>query len=207
MFKKLGLIVLLSLVAVYCGGGETAKDNVSETVDETVETAAAPATVSIDNFEAEAEKLVDKLVTVEGTVGHVCRHGGKRMFLLGENPDNNLKVLTGADISAFDVALEGSDVIVEGFVRESRVDEAYLDELEKKTLENMKKAQEEKKEGEASDDHGHDGNADEATHNIQHKDPLKNIKDMKEELKSNPKGYLSFYSIECRTFKVKEETK
>ena len=204
MFKKLSLIVLLSLVAMYCGGGETAKENVSDSVGETVETAAAPVAVSIDTFEADAEKLVDKLVTVEGTVSHVCRHSGKRMFLLGQNPDNNLKVLTGADISVFDVALEGSDVIVNGYVRESRVDEAYLDELEKKTLENMKKAQEEEKADEAAASN-HEGQTDEATHNIEHKDPLQNIKDMKEELKNSPKGYLSFYSIECQTFKVKEE--
>lgn len=204
MFKKLSLIVLLSLVAMYCGGGETAKENVSDSVGETVETAAAPVAVSIDTFETDAEKLVDKLVTVEGTVSHVCRHSGKRMFLLGQNPDNNLKVLTGADISVFDVALEGSDVIVNGYVRESRVDEAYLDELEKKTLENMKKAQEEEKADEAAASN-HEGQTDEATHNIEHKDPLQNIKDMKEELKNSPKGYLSFYSIECQTFKVKEE--
>ncbi len=200
MLKKLSLILLLSLVAVYCGGGETAKENAAETI----ETALAPVAISIDTFEAEAGNLVDKLVTFEGTVSHVCRHGGKRMFLLGENPDNNLKVLAGGDITAFDVALEGSDVTVNGYVRESRVDEAYLDELEKKTLENIKKAREKKKEEQAAAGH-HEGQTDEATHNIEHKDPLKNIKDMKEELKNNPKGYLSFYSIECETFKVKED--
>ncbi len=202
MLKKLSLILFLALVAVYCGGGETAQETPQETKGETIEAAIAPVAVSIANFEAEAGNLVDKLVTVEGTVSHICRHGGKRMFLIGENPDDNLKVLAGTAITAFDVALEGSDVIVNGYVRESRVDEAYLDELEKKTLENIKKAEEEKKEAAAA---SHEGQTDEATHNIEHKDPLQNIKDMKEQLKNSPKGYLSFYSIECDTFKVKED--
>jgi len=204
MLKKLSLIFLLSLVAIYCGSGESAQETPQEAKGETIETAAnTPVAVSIANFEAEAGNLVDKLVTVEGTVSHICRHGGKRMFLVGENPDDNLKVLAGGAITAFDVALEGSDVMVNGYVRESRVDETYLDELEKKTLENLKKTQEEAKESAAAA--SHEGQTDEATHNIEHKDPLQNIKDMKEQLKNNPKGYLSFYSIECASFTVKED--
>jgi RecJ-like exonuclease len=74
------------------------------------------AKVEINNFATAAEKLVGKEVQVEGMVTHVCKHGGKKMFLMSDNADVQVKITTGEDMAAFPVELEGSTVWVKGIV-------------------------------------------------------------------------------------------
>lgn len=61
---------------------------------------------------------------------HVCKHGGKRMFIIGTDPENRIQVKAGDAISSFVETLEGSDVVIHGFVDELRIDEAYLTQWE-----------------------------------------------------------------------------
>jgi hypothetical protein len=149
-----------------------------------------PVKLTIEEFETKAGDLVDQMVEIEGTVVHVCRHGGKRLFMIGEKPEPQIKVTTGDKISAFDVKLEGSDIVAEGILRELRVDEAYLDQLEKNARESAEKARNE-------DRQGHDLH--------RHQDPLKSINNMRERLKKSGKDYLSFFSVECSAYKVKQD--
>jgi hypothetical protein len=149
-----------------------------------------PVKLPVEEFETKAGDLVDQMVEIEGTVIHVCRYGGKRLFLIGEKSKPQIKVTTSNKISAFDAKLEGSDIIAEGILREFRVDEAYLDQLEKNARESAEKALNE-------DRQGHDLH--------RHQDPLKSINNMREQLKKSGKDYLSFFSVECSAYKVKED--
>ena len=39
--------------------------------------------MEVDNLLADAEKLTGGKVTVEGVCTHICRHGGRKIFLMG----------------------------------------------------------------------------------------------------------------------------
>jgi hypothetical protein len=103
MFKKLVLFALLATLVVACSNNG-AKEQ-------------AAVQLSVEKVTAEAKDFVDKNVAVSGTVVHVCRHGGKKMFIIGEDPEKRFKVTANAQVGSFDVALEGSNVTVEGFVQ------------------------------------------------------------------------------------------
>lgn len=154
------------------------------------DTDVKPVKLTIEEFETKAGDLVDQKVAIEGTVVHVCRHGGKRLFIIGEKPEPQIKITTGKSIPAFEVKLEGSDIIAVGILKEFRVDETYLDQLEKNSRENREKALNEDRQGE--DLH-------------RHQDPLKSINDMRAQLKKSGKDHLSFFSVECESYTVKED--
>lgn len=117
MLKKMFLLALSLALIIGC----------SQKSDEATEAATE---VTVAQAIQQADQYVDKAVKLEGTVVHVCTHGGKRMFITGENPDERLKITIGADIGAFDVSLEGSVVEVEGVMKEQRIDAAYIDQRE-----------------------------------------------------------------------------
>ena len=98
MLKRIFVIALVIGAAVACNNPKQ-------------EEATAIATAE---FETMAGDLLDKTVTVEGTVMHVCKHGGKKMFI----SDDRVKIIASDKIAAFDTELEGSDVIIKGIIRE-----------------------------------------------------------------------------------------
>jgi len=63
-------------------------------------------------------------------VTHICKHGGKKMFLVGENPDVKVVVFAGEAISEFPVELEGTKVKVFGIVKVEEITEATVAEWE-----------------------------------------------------------------------------
>jgi hypothetical protein len=67
-------------------------------------------------FPDKAEKYMDQKIQIEGLVVHVCKHGGKKMFLVGEDPDVRVKIDASDEVSVFDAELEGSTVMVQGIV-------------------------------------------------------------------------------------------
>jgi hypothetical protein len=73
--------------------------------------------VTTTEFATVAENMVDKTVTIEGTVLHVCKHGGKKMFI----GDDRVKIIASETLAAFDQELEGSTVTVTGIIREEAV--------------------------------------------------------------------------------------
>lgn len=114
MIKKLFFFAALAFAVAACNNAGQDGDKEAMTVGELME---------------QAETLVDQTVMVEGTVTHVCKHGGKRLFIT-DGMDHEIKVESGENIAQFDATLEGSEVVVEAIVRELRIDEAYLQEWE-----------------------------------------------------------------------------
>lgn len=120
MIKKILLFSLTILIFAACGND----DNNSVTPNDTTEIKNAEVTeLSLSDFDSLAGNFVGKEVSVSGIVDHVCKHGGKKLFLV--DGDYNLHVFND---NRFDEALSGSKVIVKGTVKEERVDSAYLAE-------------------------------------------------------------------------------
>lgn len=142
---------------------------------------------SIDNY-------IDKDVLVLGTVSHVCSHGGKRLFLIAENPDVAIKVTPNDEIGIFSKEIEGSTVHIYGKVKELRIDDAYITDMEKEMMEGV--------ENEAA--HTHDG-----THDGEHKTGLdstqiEKIAQMRQEVIESGKGYIAQYWIEATKVEATE---
>lgn len=156
--------------------------------------------VSLATLLSETENFVDKPVKVIGTVDHVCKHGGKKMFIFGENPDDRIKITTGEKMSSFEPTLEGSDVLVNGVVREMKVDEDYLMnwEMEMKADKNEKKKHKEIGKNEGNHEAGESEEKSE-------EDVMDQINSLRKQLEDSGKDHLSFYSIECIDFKEKTE--
>jgi RecJ-like exonuclease len=108
-------IILFAIVSIFffsCGNNgkkETAsKTPISVTgKSEKIEFAALIA--NPDNY-------IGKNVTIEGKVVHVCTETGKKMFIVGNNPDIRLYVAAGENISKFPMELLGSEITVEGMI-------------------------------------------------------------------------------------------
>ena len=68
-------------------------------------------------FPDKAETYMGEKVQIEGLVVHVCKHGGKKMFLVGDNPDVRVKIDASDEVTVFSADLEGSSVVVQGIVQ------------------------------------------------------------------------------------------
>lgn len=113
MLRNLLFVAVIAIVLVACNNSGN---------DATV--------LNINDFDKVAGEYVGKAVQIEGTVKHICEHGGRKMFVFNDNPAVNVKVTAPDSIPAFDVNLVDGSVIVTGIVEELRIDEAYLAEWE-----------------------------------------------------------------------------
>lgn len=88
---------------------------------------ASTEALSVDDALAQADANVDKLITVEGVCTHTCKHGATKIFLQGSDNTNVIRC-EGRNLEggAFSKDCVKNVVRVTGYVRESRIDEAYL---------------------------------------------------------------------------------
>jgi hypothetical protein len=184
------IIVALFCTALLACGGDVTKEEPVEEQPRMVEAQAeveVTATVEVDlaTLINDVAEFVGREVRVSGTVDHVCKHGGKRMFIMGENPEDRFKIEAGEAVAAFPVTLEGSEVIVRGIVAEKRIDDAYLDnwEAELETEEDS----EEQPEVEGDDHHATTG---------------KKIENLRRQITESENDFVSFYTIDCITFET-----
>jgi hypothetical protein len=68
-------------------------------------------------FPDKAETYMGQKIQIEGMVVHVCKHGGKKMFLVGDNPEIRVKIDASDEVTVFSTDLEGSTVVVQGTVQ------------------------------------------------------------------------------------------
>ena len=125
--KKLlfaALVATLSLAS--CGGNKQSQ---------TANRNESPA-ISVDQLLTGADSLTNQLVTVEGVCTHTCKHGATKIFLMGSNDENVLRC-DAAELGRFSNECVHSVVRVTGYVRESRMDEAYLQSWKQKYEESL----------------------------------------------------------------------
>jgi hypothetical protein len=178
------LIIVTPLVALLACGGQAPQETAAE-----ADTAQETTEVTLPSLLADTSQYVGTEIAVRGTVDHVCKHGGKRLFIMGEDPKDRFKVTAGDAVGAFDVVLEGSDLVVKGVVQEQRIDDAYLDNWEAELG-----AQEKP---EAAHEGLHDGE-----HEDEQQESLRQIANMRTQLAESGKDHLSFYSLECSSYET-----
>lgn len=109
MYKSLLVFVLISAMIISCNPGKKDVKASGDAPDASAKVEFAALTSNPDNY-------VGKTIAVEGKVVHVCTESGKKMFLVGENPDVRLFVAAGENISKFPMELLGSEITVEGVI-------------------------------------------------------------------------------------------
>ncbi|HLF35824.1 MAG TPA: hypothetical protein VI583_16390 [Cyclobacteriaceae bacterium] len=88
---------------------------------------AGPATpILVDELLKNPGPYVERTVTVEGLVTHVCMHSGKRLHLKASGSNEFVRVEAKGDIGQFDRELEGDNLVINGIFRSQVIDKDYL---------------------------------------------------------------------------------
>ncbi|MFA8433240.1 MAG: OB-fold nucleic acid binding domain-containing protein [Marinifilaceae bacterium] len=69
------------------------------------------------------KNYVEQEVLVEGTVMHICKHGGKKMFIAGKDLNKLVQIVPTGSIEKFNENLEGEDIAITGIVRKLVIEE------------------------------------------------------------------------------------
>ena len=120
MIKKLLTVVAIAALFASCNNAGT---NEGENNADSTDVAVIEETITeipLAEFDAKAAEFVDKTVIVTGIVDHICKHGGKKLFLVADSADVHIESDT-----KFDDEIEGSELTVTAIVTEFRVDERY----------------------------------------------------------------------------------
>lgn len=164
----------------------------------TAETEADQTPKTVDLILAMADQEVDNLVVVEGICSHICSHGGKKLFLMGDDDSNTIRVESNDALGAFKSECANSIVQVKGTLREERIDEAYLVKWEAEIAEGT------------VEEHGGEGEGCETEQKAQGQDNVTNdaerIKDFRNKIAARNEAeginYLSFYYIEADDYSI-----
>ena len=183
-------IMAMTLIGTSCGNKQ--QKSASEATTEQ----SASSALEIDSLLANAESLAGQEVTIEGVCTHTCKHGAKKIFLMGSDDTQVIRVEAGT-LGAFDPKCVNSIVRVTGTLKEQRIDEAYLQNWEAQL---KAQAAEKHGTGEAGCDsekkaRGETANSPEA----RIADFRAKIADRKAE---TGKEYLSFYFMEADSYEV-----
>ncbi|RLD87794.1 MAG: hypothetical protein DRJ09_09595 [Bacteroidetes bacterium] len=149
--------------------------------------------IELSNFNKKAADFVGKTIRLQGIVDHVCEHDGKKMFLVDESSDARVKIVPNENMAAFTQDLIGETVEVTGIVKEFRLDEDYLIEMEEKVKSES---------NEESEIHMGDGEHKDKKEEHNTKDKMKQINNLRQKLKDSGNDHLSFYSVEATSFKI-----
>jgi hypothetical protein len=156
--------------------------------------------LTVDSFMVAPEKWAGKEVVITGTVSHVCRHSGKKLFLFGADPEKTVKINAGGQVAAFDIKYEGTDVEITGTVIEDeKIDANYLNEWEA----DIKKMTEDKDQKVCNEENKAitGQTSDKAVVKDTVEDPYKDVKEFRKKLAESGKTYISVYAIDCKTMK------
>lgn len=107
MIRKLLSVLVIAMVVASCGN--TGSKNGSS-AEGTIES----ANIEFAELVEHPQDFVGKNISVEGKVVHVCMMSGKKMFIVGDNPDIRLFITAGEDMPKFPTELLGSSIVVEG---------------------------------------------------------------------------------------------
>lgn len=170
MIKKLFYtVIVFSLFAFACNNEGAEAD---DSANKTEETASEKIDkTDLETLYANPGQYIDKEVLVEATVDHVCKHGGKKLFVVQD--ENSIRI---HGTTRFDEELIGKPVLVKAVFKEERIDEDYLAEWEAEVRETHK-----------DDDEESLGT-------------LEKIESMKDSIADTEKGYVSNYFMDFIEF-------
>ena len=178
MIRKFLAFATLAVIVASCGGnGNNGNVNEEQVITEDVQVEAPM--IAIGEFDTKAGEFVEKEVVVEGIVDHVCKHGGKKLFLVSEEGDLHVE-----SDERFDESLAGSEVVVKGVVKEFRIDEAYCLKMEEDNIQSHKK-----------------GETDEDLYEMK----MAQIQEYRDSMKTAGVDHLSFYSLAYVSLEMKDK--
>lgn len=94
---------------------------------------ACVSILTVETFIAEADSLVGDTVTVEGICSHLCKHGGRKAFLMSNDSTELIRCeATGEIGGAFSPDCPGKKLTVLGIVCEERLSEDDIRAMEEK---------------------------------------------------------------------------
>lgn len=192
--KKLIFIVAAAIGLASCQNSTNKTETANEeTLNNDI------AVVQVAEFENKAGDLVGKTIQLSGTVDHVCKHGGQRMFIVDNESEARIKITPAEEVAAFNTELVGDELLITGIVEEQRIDESYLMEWE-----------EEIRAGSAmSDDKGEGthlgGNVEKGGEGADESEEMQKVNNLREQLQASGKDYLAFYSVVCTGYQVVKE--
>ena len=189
------IIVLLTVIALFTTSCENAQKNTESSNNKSdVVVADEIAILNIADFDNEAGNYVGKKVQLEGTVDHICKHGGQKLFLVSDKSDARIKVTPDEEIAAFNAELEGDNIVLIGIVEEQRIDEDYIREWEEEIKSGIDMG-DDKGEGSHLGGKMEKGGVDADT-----EAEMKKIENLRDMLNKSENNYLSFYSVLCTSY-------
>lgn len=127
--KRIIILITVLSASVFllasCGGNGRA-DRKAGTESGTAGTNSATTALEVDELLMRAAELVGRQVTVEGVCTHICKHGSSKIFLMGTDDTQVIRIEAGKAIGGFKPECVNNLVRVAGSVVEERVDESYL---------------------------------------------------------------------------------
>lgn len=181
----------MALAGTSCGNNAQKKPAAETAV-------AASSALEVDDVLATAGSNVNKEITVEGVCTHICKHGGRKIFLMGSDDTQTIRI-EGGDMGKFDPNCVNSIVKVTGILKEQRIDEAYLQDWEAKL-----KLRTAKKHGEGEAGCDTEKKARGETANT----PESRIADFRAKLAKHQaetgEDHLSFYYVEAASYAIQQ---
>lgn len=179
-------------------GGTTVSCGSSSSNSKTTTAAAPNEVMEVDSVLKNADKLVGQTVVLEGVCTHICQHGGGKIFLMGSDDTQTIRIDAGQKIGSFSPETVNSLVRVQGTVQEERIDEASLNQWESQI-----KAQ-------VTERHGEEGAGCESDQKARGEAPAGSIEErianfrkrIAERRANEGKDYLSFYSITADNYEI-----
>ena len=177
-------ILALSLVLISCNQKQQKRST---------QTSQAPKIMQVDSLLISAENMVDDTIVVDGLCTHICRHGGKKIFLMGSDDTKIIRVEASGNIGSFSQETVNSIVEVKGILKEQRIDEAYLVDWETKLA------------SQTAEKHGDDESGCVTEQKAQNEKPANTEQEridnfrkrIAERNEKEGKNYLSFYFVEA----------
>lgn len=194
------IILILAAIALFTTSCENAhKHTESSSSTSNVIVSDEIAIINVADFDDQAGNYVGKKIKLEGTVDHICKHGGQKLFLVTEESDVRIKVVPDEEIAAFNADLEGNKIELVGIVEEQRIDEDYIREWEEE-IRSGTDLGDDKGEGSHLGGKMEKGGVDADT-----SEEMKKIYNLREMLKKSENGYLSFYSVLCTSYELDDD--
>ena len=195
--KKLTIaiaIMAMTFIGTSCGNKQ--QKSASEATTEQ----SASSALEIDSLLANAENLAGQEVTIEGVCTHTCKHGAKKIFLMGSDDTKTIRVEAGTKIGSFKPETVNNLVRITGKLVEQRIDEAYLTEWEAQV-----KAQTAEKHGTTEQGCASEQKARGEAPANSIEERITNFRQrIADRQAKEGKNYLSFYYIEGDTYEIVE---
>ena len=191
------IILATALVMVACGGNNT-KTSENNKATDAAEVAEAVSAMEVDAVLADAEALANQQVEIEGICTHICKHGGRKIFLMGSDDTKTIRI-EAAELGSFDQKCVNSIVKVKGLLREERIDENYLRQWEAQVA------------AQGGEEHGDEEGGcytEKAARGETGNTTAERIADFRTKIAARKaatgKDYLSFYFIEAQSYEIVE---